>query len=312
MIRSLLLALIVAVPLAAQAQQVSRLPSFDGVELNAQHVAGNVYMVQRTGGASNVGVFVGSEGILLIDSLFAPLTGKLLQAIREVSDGEIRFLLNTHVHLDHIGGNENLAAEGVLILAHENVRARTFELLRTPRRGGSFFPQPTASSRPFLTYSDNIVFHFNDEEVRAFFVPRAHTDGDTIVYFPESDVLHLGDVFRTSSYPLIDVYSGGTLAGTIAALELAIEMAGPETRVIPGHGLEVVGRDSMVEFLDMIIDVRDQVRTMISMGFSLDDVMAARPTARYDAQWGQEASWTANDFVPIVYHELGGGSPYVP
>ena len=124
-------------------------------------------------------------------------------------------------------------------------------------------------------------------------------------------MLHLGDVFRTTSYPIVDVYNGGTVVGTIAALEQAIAMAGPDTRVIPGHGLEVVGRDALVEFLTMTVDVRDRVRTLISEGRTLDEVMAAAPTAAYDAQWGQEATWTANDFVPIVFYELGGGSLFV-
>ena len=141
--------------------------------------------------------------------------------------------------------------------AHDNVRVRTLDRLRFPRRGGRFAPQPPAGARPLITYNDAVSFHFNGEEVRAFLAPPSHTDGDTFVHFPESDVLHLGDVFRTTSYPIIDVYNGGTLAGTIAALELAIEMAGSETKVIPGHGLEVVGREAMVEFLAMITDVRD-------------------------------------------------------
>ena len=269
-------------------------------------------MVQKEDGASNVGVFVGTEGVLLVDSMFAPLSDKLLAAVREISDREIQYLVNTHVHIDHIGGNEKLATEGILILAHHNVRERMLTTLRFPRGGGRFVAKQSAVARPFLTYKDEIVFHFNGEEVRAFLAPHAHTDGDTFVYFPESDVLHLGDVFRTSSYPIVDVYNGGTLAGTIEALELAIDIAGPETKVIPGHGMNVVGRDSMVEFLAMMIDVRDEVQIMISAGMSLDEVMAARPTASYDAQWGQEASWNQNDFVPIVYHALGGGSLYRP
>ena len=124
-------------------------------------------------------------------------------------------------------------------------------------------------------------------------------------------MLHLGDVFRTTSYPIIDVYNGGTVAGTIAALETAIALAEPGTRVIPGHGLRVVGRDALIEFLDMILDVRDQVRALISEGRTLEEVMAAEPTAAYDAQWGREASWTANDFIPIVFYELGGGALFV-
>ncbi len=284
---------------------------FEGVQLTSVHVAGNVHMVTRPGGGGNIGAFVGPEGVLLVDSLFAPLADRLVAAVGEISDAEIRFLINTHVHPDHIGGNEPLANRGVLIFAHDNVRVRALEQLRFPRGGGRFGAQPPEGARPVVTYNDQVSFHLNDEEVRAFLAPPAHTDGDTFVYFPDSDVLHLGDVFRTTSYPIIDVYNGGTLDGTIAALEMAIDMAGPMTKVIPGHGLRIVGRDAMVEFLDMILDVRDQVRTMISEGKQLDEVMAARPTAAYDAKWGQEASWTANDFVPIVFHELGGGSLYV-
>ena len=284
----------------------------NGIELMSSHVAGNVYMIQRPGGGGNVGVFVGSEGVLLVDSLFAPLSERLVAAVREISDGEIRFLINTHVHPDHIGGNESLADLGVLILAQENVRVRALARLRWPRGGGSFTAAPPEGARPFLTYREEMVFHFNNEEVRAFLAPPAHTDGDTFVYFPESDVLHLGDVFRTTSYPIIDVYNGGTLVGTIAALTLAINLAGPDTRIIPGHGLSVVGRDAMIEFLDMIIDVRNRVHDMISEGMSLDEVMATQPTALYDVKWGQEATWTANDFVPVVFHELGGGAPYGP
>ena len=284
---------------------------FAGVELTTVPVAGQVHMVQRPGGGGNVGVFAGPDGVLLVDSLLAPLAERLVAAVRRVSSGAIRFLINTHVHLDHIGGNEPLAGRDVLIFAHDNVRVRALERLRFPRRGGSFAPQPPAGARPVVTYNDAASFHFNGEEVRAFLAPAAHTDGDTFVHFPDSDVLHLGDVFRTTSYPIVDVYNGGTVAGTIEALETAIAMAGPGTRVIPGHGLQVVGRDALVEFLDMTVDIRDQVRAMISEGRTLEEVMAAEPTAAYDARWGQEATWTANDFVPIVFHELGGGSLFV-
>ncbi len=283
---------------------------FEGVELTAVHVAGNVHMVTRPGGGGNVGVFSGPEGVLLVDSLFAPLADRLVSTVRDISDTDIRFLINTHIHPDHIGGNAPLAGQDVLIFAHDNVRLRALERLRFPRFGGRFAPQPPEAARPVVTYNDQVSFHLNGEEVRAFLAPPAHTDGDTFVYFPDSDVLHLGDVFRTTSYPIIDVYNGGTLAGTIKALEMAIAIAGPTTKVIPGHGLRIVGRDAMVEFLDMTMAIRDSVRTMVSEGKQLDEVMAARPTAAYDAMWGQEASWTANDFVPVIFHELGGGSLY--
>src|SRR5262245_19948406 len=297
--------LVMAWAVAAVATQ-NQANQFEGVRLTTAHAAGKVYMVQRPGGASNVAAFVGPDGVLLVDSLFDPLADRLVAAVRQVSDQQIRFLINTHVHPDHIGGNKPLADRGVLIFAHDNVRLRTLEELRFPRRGGQFVSRPPERARPVVTYNDRVSFHLNGEEVRAVLAPPAHTDGDTFVHFPQSNVLHLGDVFRTTSYPIIDVYNGGTLAGTINALEMAIAMAGPDTKIIPGHGLAIVGRSTLVEFHDMIVDIRDSVRSLISKGKTLDEVRAARLTTAYDAKWGQEATWTADDFIPIVYHELGG------
>ena len=285
---------------------------FEGIELSIVPVAGNVYMVQRPEGDSNIGVQVGPDGVLLVDSMFGELSDKLVAAVQEVSDKEIRFLINTHVHRDHVSGNENLAQMGVLIFAHDNTRLRFFtERFRGPRAGGVFGPQQPAAARPLITFNDTISFHLNGEEVRAFLAPPAHTDGDVFVYFPESDVLHLGDVYRTTSFPIIDVYNGGTLRGTIAAIDLAIDIAGPETKVIPGHGLGVVGRDELVEFRDMVLDIESQVLSMILEGKKLDEVIAAGPTAAYDARWthipgGGRPGWGAEDFVPIVYYQLGG------
>lgn len=291
--------------LAAQVLSVSA--QVGPVELRIEHVAGAVYMVQRPGGGGNIGASIGPDGVLLVDSLFAPMSDSLVAAVRQVSNEDIRFLINTHVHPDHIGGNENLADMGVLIFAHDNARLRFLaDRNRFPRQGGSFVPQPPESARPVVTFNDAISFHMNGEEVRVFLAPPAHTDGDVFVYFPESNVLHLGDVFRTTSYPIIDVFNGGSLRGTIAALDKAIDTADAETRVIPGHGLSVVGREAMIEFRDMILDLRNQVLAMITAGSKLDAVMAAGITAGYDAKWGQEDGWAAEDFLPIVYYELGG------
>ncbi|MEQ8858859.1 MAG: MBL fold metallo-hydrolase [Pseudomonadales bacterium] len=268
-------------------------------------------MIQRVDGFANVGVFVGEEGVLLVDSQFEPHAADLVAAVRQISDGEIRFLINTHVHPDHIGGNATLAASDVLIFAHDNMRVRMLERrLRFPRGNGGFAPQAPADARPFITYDNGLTFHFNGEEVRVFRAPPAHTDGDTFVHFPESDVLHLGDVFRTTSYPIIDVYNGGTLAGTVEALDLAISLAGPKTRVIPGHGIDAVGKRELERFRNMIVDVRERVRDLIAQGNTLDEVMAANPTADFEKEWGNVPTWSANDFVPIVYHQLGGGSLY--
>jgi glyoxylase-like metal-dependent hydrolase (beta-lactamase superfamily II) len=204
MTRTIALALLLAVftPMSATAQIGER---FYDVELRHVPVAGNVHMIQRADGFANVGVFVGEEGVLLVDSQFEPHADDLVSEVSKLSDGEIRFLINTHVHPDHIGGNAPLATSGVLIFAHDNMRVRMLERrLRFPRGNGGFLPQSPADARPFVTYDNGLTFHFNGEEVRVFLAPPAHTDGDTFVHFPESDVLHLGDVFRTSSYPIID------------------------------------------------------------------------------------------------------------
>ena len=280
---------------------------FEGVELSIEPVAGNVYMIQRPGGGGNVAASVGPDGVLLVDSLFAPLSDKLVAAVRQVTSDQIRFLVNTHIHGDHIGGNAPLAEQGVLIFAHDNTRLHFLaDKTRIPRQGGRFGPPPPVGARPVVTYNAEISFHLNGEDIRAFLAPPSHTDGDTFVYFPVSDVLHLGDVFRTTSYPIIDLYNGGTLAGTIDALELALEIAGPETKVIPGHGLSVVGRDEVREFLEMILDVRRKVLELIEEQVNLEGVLRAKPTESYDPIWGHEDGWTAEDFVPIVYSELGG------
>ena len=204
-----------------------------------------------------------------------------------------------------------MAGMGATIVAHENVRSRMFRPRHTPRRGGVFFSPAPVAARPILTFSDSVTFHMNGEEVRVFLVPRAHTDGDSFVYFVDSDVLHTGSVFRNNMYPIIDVYNGGTVAGMIEALETGIALSGPNTKVILGKGKGFTDRDGIIEVLEMLVDIRDTVIGMIESGMHLEEVLAARPTAKYDEQFGQEPGWTAKDLVPIIYYEAGGG-PSVP
>ncbi len=269
--------------LLATAGSAQQQVDWDGVELTTHHVAGNVYYLEGRGG--NIGLSVGEDGVIMIDDQYAPLTERIVAAIREISDAEIRFLINTHVHPDHTGGNENLGKMGVLILAQDRVRVRLAE--RLPER-----------ALPVLTYSDTVTIHLNGEEVHVFPVPPAHTDGDSYIHFRGSDVLHLGDVFRTTAYPVIDTNNGGTLSGTIEALGIAIGLAGPDTKIVPGHGV-VSSRADVIEFKDMVLAITDRVSTLVEEGKTYEEVTAANPTAEYDEKWGSPAR-----FLRALYQQL--------
>ena len=277
--KSLTLFALVAV-FPAQAQQ-----DFSDVEIIPHHVAGNMYYLQGAGG--NIGLSIGDDGVVMIDDQFAPLTERIIAAIRELDDGDIRFVINTHVHGDHTGGNENLARMGIDILTRDEVRVRLAET--SPRE-----------ALPVLTYDGSITIHLNGEEVHVFAVPPAHTDGDSFVHFRGSDVIHAGDVFRTTSFPFIDLSTGGTLDGTIAALGMLVGRAGPETSIVPGHG-EVSSRADVMAFRDMIIEVADAVAGMIEAGMNYDEVAEADPTAAWNDRYGDPER-----FLRGVYSELGG------
>ncbi|MBM88683.1 MAG: MBL fold metallo-hydrolase [Gammaproteobacteria bacterium] len=258
---------------------------FSDVEIIPHHVSGTFYYLQGAGG--NIGLSIGDDGVVMIDDQFAPLTGKIIAAIRELNDGEIRFLINTHVHPDHTGGNENLGKMGIVILARDEVRVRLSA--SSPK-----------DALPIMTYSDAITIYLNNEEVHAFPVPPAHTDGDTFIHFRDSDVIHAGDVFRTTAFPVIDTNNGGTLEGTLQALAILVGTSGPNTKVVPGHGI-VSDRMDVMRFRDMIIDVADQVRGMVLEGMSYEEVFAANPTEPYNDRYGDP-----DRFLRAVYTELGG------
>lgn len=289
-------------PLAVSAQEGG------DSELEAIHAAGPVYMLQAPGGLGNMGVLVGPDGALLIDDHLGQITDSIISVVDDISPAGIRFVVNTHVHPDHIGGNEVMAEAGVTIFAHDNVRLRMLAPIRIPRRGGVMFPQPAEQALPVVTYSEGVTFHLNGEEVRVFLAPPAHTDGDSFVHFTDSDVLHLGDVFRTNMYPIIDRHNGGSFLGMIDALEIAIGIAGPDTIVIPGHGFGLTDREGMLEVLVMMLDIRERVRRLVSGGATLEEVIAARVTAHLDTRWGLVDSWTAADLLPIVYEELSASN----
>lgn len=266
---------------AAQAQQ-----DFSAVEVKVHQVSGNVYYLEGAGG--NVGVLIGDDGVFMVDDQFAPLSDKLVAAIRTISDGPIRFLVNTHIHGDHNGGNENFSGLGVTIMAHDNVRARM-------ANGES--PRPM-EGRPILTYGDAANLHFNGEDIALIKVPPAHTDGDSIVRFPGANVIHAGDVFRTTGYPGVDAGNGGTVTGTLEALQVVIDLAGPNTVVVPGHGVPS-SRADVIEFRDMVAELKRRFSDLIQQGMTLEQVVAANPTADLDERWG-----SFERFLPGFYEAL--------
>ncbi len=265
-------------PSQADAQQ-----NFDDVQIVAHQVAGSIYYLEGRGG--NIVITVGEDGVVMVDDQFAPLTDRILAAIREISDEEIRFVINTHVHGDHTGGNENLGRMGILILARDEVRVR-------------LAAQSPKDALPVLTYSDAITIHLNGGEVYAAPLPPGHTDGDSYIHFRDDDVIAVGDVFRTVAFPVIDLNNGGTTEGTIRALGILAGLGGPNTQYVPGHGV-VSSREDIVEFRDMVMTVRDRVAALVADGASFEQVMSANPTREFNDKWGDPER-----FLTAVYEEL--------
>jgi glyoxylase-like metal-dependent hydrolase (beta-lactamase superfamily II) len=253
---------------AAQAQDLA------DVEIFVHPVAGSVSYIEGRGG--NIGLFTGPDGAFLIDDQYAPLTDRIVAAIRKVTDQPVRFLINTHMHPDHTGGNENFGKLGAVIFGHDNVRIQMAL--------SAYREEP-----PLVTFSEDISFHINGETVRVFKTPDAHTNGDSYIHFTGSNAIHTGDVYRTTSYPYIDVENGGSFLGTIKALDLLIEVADGNTRIIPGHG--VVSNVAEVRVVrDMLLIIRDRVIDAIAAGKSLAEAQSAGLTAEFDARWANTTS----------------------
>jgi len=272
---------------------------FSGVEIQTTSLGDGLAMLQGAGG--NLGVSTGPDGVLLIDDQYAPMTDKIRAAIAELSNDPVRFVLNTHWHRDHTGGNENLGRGGAVILAHDDVRNRMNSDQYFALRDIAIPASPRAAL-PIVTYSDGLTLHLNGQTIDVLHVDPAHTDGDSIVYFREADVLHLGDIFFAGRYPFIDLSSGGRVDGIIAAANRALEIAGPKTRIIPGHGPLSKTQD-LAKYRDMIVTVRDRVRVLISEGKDLDSVVAAAPSADFDAEFG--GGFIKSDiFVVTIFESL--------
>jgi cyclase len=256
---------------------------FSKVEIKTIPVAGGISMLQGAGG--NIGVLVGDDGVFLIDDQYAPLTDKITTAVKALSTKPIRFVLNTHWHGDHTGGNENLGKAGTMIVAHDNVRVRMSTEQFLAAFGQRVLPSP-AIALPVVTFSDSVTFHWNGEEVHALHLPPSHTDGDSVVFFRKANVVHMGDLFFNGLYPFIDVDAGGSIDGMVTALDQVLPKITADAKIIPGHG-PLAGKRELTAFRDMLAGIRDAVAPLVAAGKSEEAVVAAKPTAPWDEAWGK-------------------------
>jgi cyclase len=274
---------------------------FSQVQIKTTKIGGNFYTLDGSGGT--IGVLAGPDGVLMVDAQFAPLSDKIVAAIKQISDGRIRFLVNTHVHGDHTGGNENIGKLGATIMARENLRARLMK--PAPLANGQPGVPTAAVGLPVVTYDAPIVVHMNGEDVQLIPVPVAHTDGDTMVYFPSTNVIMTGDFYRSTGYPNIDRANGGTMNGMLAGFDAIIKLAGPDTKIIPGHGA-IVDKAAVAAHKAMMEGVRDKVAPLVRQGKTQEEVVAAKLTAEFDSKVTGATPMTADRFVGQLYQELKG------
>jgi glyoxylase-like metal-dependent hydrolase (beta-lactamase superfamily II) len=270
---------LVFVPVAALAQG----PDFEKVQVRTEKVAEGIHVLMGAGG--NIGVSSGPDGVFLIDDEWAPLTAKVKAAVAALSDRPVRFILNTHWHPDHTGGNENLGEDGALIVAHDNVRRRMSSEQFIELMGMKVPPAP-ARALPVVTFAQSVTLHLNRDEIHAFHVAPAHTDGDAVVYFRRARVAHMGDLFFKGMYPFVDLSSGGSFEGLIAAADRVLAMVDGEARIIPGHG-PVASRADLVAYRAMLATVRDRVKPLVMAGRTAAQIAEAKPISDLDAEWGK-------------------------
>ncbi len=281
------------------AMEVFAQRDFSKVEIIPVKITENIYMLKGSGG--NIGICTGDKGVLMIDSQFAPLSDKIKTAIRKLSNQPIHYLVNTHWHGDHTGGNENMNSDEVLLVAHNNVyeRMNKKNLMKAFTQA---VPAAPGKALPEITFSDKMNIHFGEEVVMVFHVDNAHTDGDAMVYFANSNVLHMGDTFFNGRYPYIDLSSGGSVDGVLNAINTAIMLTDEDTKIIPGHGA-LSNKKELLKYREVVQTVRDRVRDAIKNGKSLEEIQAAKLNADYDEAWGS-GFISGEKIVDIMYTSL--------
>ena len=272
--------------------------NFDAVQIKTTKVAEGIYMLEGEGG--NIGVSAGEDGVFLIDDQFAPLTPKIVAAVKAISDKPIRFLMNTHWHGDHVGGNENLGKAGVVIIAHDNVYKRMSVGGAITALKQNYAPAPRAAL-PVVTFNQTATFRLNGDDVTSTHLPPAHTDGDAFVRFARANVVHTGDVFAAYRYPFMDVESGGSVKGVLRAIDAMLPMMDDNTRVIPGHG-GLSSKKDVLAYRRMVSTAIAKVEPMVKSGKTLQQVIDAKPLREFDEEWGKFRKPEA--FVEIVYNGL--------
>jgi cyclase len=296
---------------------------FSKISITTDKIAPNLYLLSGSAGVDpghedaaggRIGVLAGPDGIFMVDAQYGQLTDKVVTAIKQISPAPIRFMVNTHVHGDHTGGNANFAKMGVTIFAREELRE---EMQHPPAlANGSPAPARDPASLPMVTYGLGapVKFYMDGEIVDLIPVPAAHTGGDTMIRFENADAIMIGDFYRNYGYPFVDTNNGGSLKGVLDALDVTMKLAGPDTKLIPGHGT-IIKRGDLIPYRDMILDVQEKVRQMIEQGKTWQEVLAAKLTAPYDARVPggllpavpAGAGTSADRFVAMVYSELKGG-----
>jgi cyclase len=293
--RKLVFAILLSLAVIATAQQ-----NFDKVEIKVTKVAGTVYMLQGAGG--NIGVSIGEDGIVIVDDEFAPLAEKIKAALKGITDKPVKFVLNTHWHGDHTGGNAQFG-ETAPIIAQTNVRKRLMEGRKAP---GNDIPPAPKAALPVITFDQDLTVHLNGEDIRAIHFPAGHTDGDAVIFFPHSNVVHMGDDFVTYGFPFIDLASGGSVKGMISGVEKVLSQVPPDVKIIPGHGpLSTVTQ--VRDYVAMLKETSAIVQRGIDEHKTVDQLKQENVLGAYSEKWSPKGAFIdTNKFIETLYNDLSG------